>query len=164
MVAAVQPRGRERRKAIPIVLLAIGCAWLLRSHLNAQTADVKVGTRSDTRQMPAAGQAAGASETRRSAADSHRQQAIAFLDQGNLQQASTELRAALALDPGNAASHDYLGVILGEQGQPEAAAAAFREAIRLDGRQPEPHLHLGLALERTGSVRDALIEYREAVR
>jgi tetratricopeptide (TPR) repeat protein len=153
----------QRLRRSHALLLAIACAWPTAADLKVRTT-TKAGQTPGVGQTLAAAQTADTQESRRSAADRHRQQGIVFLGEGNLQQASTEIRAALALDPDNAVSHDSMGVILGEWGQPDAAAAEFREAIRLDARLPEARLHLGLALERTGNTRDARAEYREALR
>src|SRR5262249_17171940 len=56
------------------------------------------------------GQAASA------AAESHQRQGIFYFKRRNLQKALGEFRAAVALNPNDAISHDYIGMILGESG------------------------------------------------
>jgi tetratricopeptide (TPR) repeat protein len=93
----------------------------------------------------------------------HREAALALLRDGDAQLSLAEIRAALAIDPNDAASHDVLGVILGESGQVGLSVSEFREAIRLDPDSVDAHFHLGLALERTDNPRDAIFEYERAL-
>src|SRR6476659_4194770 len=77
----------------------------------------------------------------------HQQLGLAQLQGGHLQEALTEFRAAVAENPNDAVSRDYIGVILGEAGQLNLAIAEFEQAARLEPGLPDPHFHLGLAYE-----------------
>jgi tetratricopeptide (TPR) repeat protein len=77
----------------------------------------------------------------------HRRQWLSALD---------ELRAAIAINPHNAAWHFNAGLILDELSRFEEAAIAYRRAHSLDPRDVECLNHLGVALHRTGQFVDAL--------
>ena len=94
----------------------------------------------------------------------HQLEGIAQLKQGHVQDALTEFRSAVAENPRDAVSHDYIGIILGESGQLDQALAEFEQAARLQPALPDPHFHLGLAYERTGRTGQAIAEYHEALR
>jgi len=97
-------------------------------------------------------------------ADGLVQQGIAQFQQGNMQAAMAQFRAAVEANPNHAVAHDYIGVILGESGKLNEAIVEFDQAIRLDPRLPDPHFHLGLAYKQTGRINDAISEYQEALR
>jgi tetratricopeptide (TPR) repeat protein len=78
-------------------------------------------------------------------------------------------RAALALRPSNAESHNNLGNALKDKGQLDDAIDEYREAIRLtkdekDLNLPLFHCNLGQALHQKGQVDDAIDEHRKAIR
>jgi tetratricopeptide (TPR) repeat protein len=79
-------------------------------------------------------------------------------------QAVAHYRAAVAVQPGNAAAWNNLGVTLLQKGDTDAAIAAFREAIRLDPADPKAHYHYGVILLRMGDLAGATAAFRQAIR
>lgn len=94
----------------------------------------------------------------------HQRQALAQLQEGNAQEALAEFRAAVAENPDDAVSHDYIGVILGESGKLNEALSEFERAARLEPSFPDSHFHLGVAYDRKGRTGDAIAQYQEALR
>src|SRR5215467_2765421 len=94
--------------------------------------------------LPCFAQAPTNPESGASSPSIHRQQAIAQLERGRTREALTEFQAAVAEQPNDAESHDYIGVILGDAGNLNDALAEFEQAARLNSALPEPHYHLGL--------------------
>ncbi len=74
-------------------------------------------------------------------------------DQGKLDEAIAEFRAAIRLKPDYAEAHINLGIALQDQGKLEEAIAEYRAAIRLKPDYAEAHYNLGLALKPRGSWR-----------
>lgn len=68
--------------------------------------------------------------------------AVALQFMGHAQEAETDLREALRLDPQLAAAHYRLGNVLQEQGQLDAAVQEQLAAARLDDKYAEPHVAL----------------------
>ena len=94
----------------------------------------------------------------------HQQQGLAQLQGGHLQEAITEFRAAIAENPNDGISHDYIGVILGESGKVERSDRGVRTSGSPQPGLPDPHFHLGLAYEQTNRTSQAISEYNEALR
>jgi tetratricopeptide (TPR) repeat protein len=69
---------------------------------------------------------------------------------GRTQEAGTNLRQALRLDPKIAVAHYQLGNVLERLGQPEAAVSEQQQAIQLDARYAEPHIALAQIYKRMG--------------
>jgi tetratricopeptide (TPR) repeat protein len=61
---------------------------------------------------------------------------------GQAQEAETDLREALRLDPQLAVAHYRLGNVLQGKGQLDAAVQELSEAVRLDDKYAEPHVAL----------------------
>src|SRR6185312_528249 len=95
---------------------------------------------------------------------SFQQAGIAYLKQGRAEEALLSFRAAVAADPKDAVSHDYIGVILGETGKLNDAIGEFEQASNLDPTLPDPHFHLGVAYQQIGRPSDAIFQYQEALR
>jgi tetratricopeptide (TPR) repeat protein len=74
--------------------------------------------------------------------------ALQFL--GRTQEAETDLREALRLDPQLAEAHYRLGNVLEHQGKLEAAVPELMEAIRLDDKYAEPHIALAHIYKQLG--------------
>ncbi len=77
----------------------------------------------------------------------HRRQWLPALD---------ELRAAIDINPHNAAWHFNAGLILDELQRHEEAALSYRHAHSLDPNDVQCLNHLGVALHRTGQFDDAI--------
>jgi Tfp pilus assembly protein PilF len=54
------------------------------------------------------------------------------MDQGKMDEAAAEYRAALRSKPGSPEIHSNLGAVLALQGQQQQAMEEFNEALRLD--------------------------------
>ena len=87
----------------------------------------------------------------------------ALKQQGKADEAVSELRRALAIDPSLVAAHNSLGSVLGAQGRAGEAAGHFREALRLAPTDAEAHLNLGLALRMLGRTGEAIPHFRKAL-
>lgn len=77
--------------------------------------------------------------------------------------AITEYRIALLMDPDYVPAHIGLGVVLEKLHKHDAAIVEFRAALRLDPQSADAHLGLGHSLEKKGSLKEALQEYRGAL-
>ncbi len=74
---------------------------------------------------------------------------------GQLREAETIYRAALALDPGRAASWSALGLAVLKGGRADEAIACQREALRLDPGHAEAHNNLGIAMHSLNALAEA---------
>jgi len=84
--------------------------------------------------------------------------------QGDFDQAITELRAAIKLEPRSARAYSGLGLALrGQRNLPESTAA-YQEAIRLDPDLIDAHNGLAVVLANQGNLNDAVTEFREIIR
>jgi protein O-mannosyl-transferase len=90
--------------------------------------------------------------------------AVALSKTGNLEEATTQLKAAIRDSPDNADAHAYLGeVLLAKQAVPEAAEE-FEQSLRLEPEAASVHNDLGIALANMARRDDAVREFREALR
>jgi Flp pilus assembly protein TadD len=87
----------------------------------------------------------------------------ALREQGQLDAAIDEYRAAIQIQPG-VEIRNSLGIALADQGELEDAIAEFRAVIRIDPDDPGFHHNLAKALARRGTRDEALVEYRAAIR
>ena len=71
----------------------------------------------------------------------HLHRADEYLSQGQSQEASIELQAALKIDPHSAEANQRLGDLLMESGDARAASLYFGEAYRLDPSRVDAELH-----------------------
>jgi Tfp pilus assembly protein PilF len=87
---------------------------------------------------------------------------VAFEQEGKLNDALAEYRAAEKLAPGRYQIHNNLGNLLDNLGQPDAALSEYREAIRLDSKPPFLHDSLGIVLVEFGRFAEAMNEFTNA--
>ena len=73
--------------------------------------------------------------------------------------AITEYRIALLMDPNNVPAHVGLGVVLEKLHKHDAAIEELRAALRLDPQSADGHFGLGHSLEKKGNLKEALQEY-----
>src|SRR6266566_4692016 len=99
-----------------------------------------------------------------SEAEAHYYLGYALLEQGNVDEAIAEHRAALRINPQYAEAHNYLGNALEDQGKLDEAVNEYREALRINPGLAAAHNNLGVALLRRGELDEAIAEYREALR
>jgi len=81
-------------------------------------------------------------------AQEHLEKGFALSKDGRLQEAETELRAALRIQPDFALAHNNLGHLLSEQGDVEVAIVEQRKAVSLAPTLAKTHYNLGNALSR----------------
>jgi tetratricopeptide (TPR) repeat protein len=78
--------------------------------------------------------------------------------------ALTEYRAALRLDPGRHEIYNNIGRILNDEGRPAEALEYCRTAVALDLKSAQPHIGLGIVLAELGRFDEAIQEFSEAAR
>jgi tetratricopeptide (TPR) repeat protein len=103
-------------------------------------------------------------ETDQSVAAAHNLVGNILLDQRKTDEAITEYRKAIELDPRNAWPHNNLGfALMSGQGKIEEAIGEYRKAIELDPSLALPRRNLGNALHDQGKTDEAIAEYRKAI-
>ena len=78
-------------------------------------------------------------------------------------EASSDLRAALRLEPQSVRWEMGLARILAEAGRLEAAEAAFRRVLAREPERADAHALLGATLARRGRSEEAIASYRRAL-
>lgn len=86
--------------------------------------------------------------------------AVAQQFMGHAQDAETNLREALRLDPQLAQAHYHLGNLLQQRGQLDAAVQEQLAAARLDDKYAEPHVALAHLYNQQGRKADAQEEVK----
>ncbi|MGH8696759.1 MAG: tetratricopeptide repeat protein [Burkholderiales bacterium] len=89
--------------------------------------------------------------------------ALMLAQAGQLAAAERELEAAIALEPGNAVSHGYLGVVRQHLGRLDDAAAAYRAALERAPDDPFIANNYGYCLLERGEVESALEWFRRSI-
>ena len=90
------------------------------------------------------------------------QSARTLEDEGRLEEAISAYKAAVAADPGHAATFYDLGYAQQKAGRPNAAIAAYRSALERNPKHAHAHYNLGYLLQRQGSLGAAIASYRQA--
>jgi tetratricopeptide (TPR) repeat protein len=88
---------------------------------------------------------------------------IVYSDLGRYQEAVTEYRRAIELDPKYATPHNGLGNVYGDLGRHEEAIAAYQRAIELDPKYTYPHNGLGNVYADLGRYEEAIAAYQQAI-
>jgi tetratricopeptide (TPR) repeat protein len=86
-----------------------------------------------------------------------------YLDAGRLDEAISEFRESLRLNPDSAPTQYNLGFALSARGRRDEAIAAFQSALRIDPEYAQAHNNLGALLQLAGQPDAALDHYRRAV-
>ncbi|HKH72522.1 MAG TPA: tetratricopeptide repeat protein [Vicinamibacterales bacterium] len=84
--------------------------------------------------------------------------------QGDFDEAITELRDAIKLEPGFARAHSGLGLALRALRNLPESTAAYEEAIRLDPDLIDAHNGLAVVLANQGKLNEAVAQFREIIR
>ena len=93
----------------------------------------------------------------------HFNQALAYEQQGNLQLAEQEYRAALEENPNSATTLNNLGFIQYRTGRLNDAFSNFNRAIQADSKFAEAYNNLGLVLEAQNDLAQAELYYKKAL-
>jgi tetratricopeptide (TPR) repeat protein len=83
--------------------------------------------------------------------------------QGRLEEAMSQYREALRINPADEQAHYDLGNSLLHQGRSVEAIAEYREAIEINPAYANAHTNLGQTLFRQGQTADAVAQYRQAL-
>ncbi|MBN1959344.1 MAG: tetratricopeptide repeat protein [Deltaproteobacteria bacterium] len=94
--------------------------------------------------------------------DEHNARGIELADRGWLDEAMSEFRKAIKLDPLSAHAHDNLATILAEKGQLIDALSEYLEALKADPESPSAYHYLGSFLAAHGHEL-AISQYRKAI-
>ncbi|HBO43826.1 MAG TPA: hypothetical protein DD670_07835 [Planctomycetaceae bacterium] len=90
-------------------------------------------------------------------------QALRAWAEGNLDEAESQFKKALAADVTYGPAHNNLGSLYYHGGRLYLAAWEFEYTAKLMSDRPEPHNNLGLVLESVGRLDEAIAAYESAV-
>jgi tetratricopeptide (TPR) repeat protein len=90
----------------------------------------------------------------------HRRLGHAYTFIGDEERALSHYRAAIELEPGDAALHEQFGLALLRLGRTEQAMEAYQRAMALAPEDPAPRRLLGDLYRFTGRDQDAVREYQ----
>ncbi len=88
---------------------------------------------------------------------------IIFLEKGQLDDAISNLQAAIDLRPENAPAHDNLAKALLQKGQVAEAMVHYRKFLEIEPENVEARNTLGTALIQQGKLREAIDQWQEAL-
>ena len=88
---------------------------------------------------------------------------IALYDKNQPDEAITEYRKAIELNPDYTEAHYNLGFALYARRQPDEAIAEYRKALQIQPNLALVHNNLGVALQNKGQWDEAIAEYRQAL-
>ena len=80
-----------------------------------------------------------------------------------MDEAITEFRKAIEIQPDDAEAHNDLGITLQAKGQLDEAIAEYRKALQIQPDDADGHCNLGIALQDKGQLDEAITEYRKAL-
>jgi tetratricopeptide (TPR) repeat protein len=82
---------------------------------------------------------------------------------GMWDEAITEYKKAIALNPNYADAHNILGLAYANKGMRDEAIAEFKKAIALNPNDAEAHNNLGVAYGNKGMLDEAITEFKKAI-
>ena len=94
--------------------------------------------------------------------EKHYRDAIAYHDLGEFEQAISEYRKAITLNPNSPIIYNRLGVAYSELKQYDAALDAYQKALALSPMTAEPHYNMGLVYLKQGDLPRALKAFKRA--
>ena len=98
-----------------------------------------------------------------SSVEKHYKNATAYHDLGEFEQAISEYRKAIALNPNSPIIYNRLGVAHSELKQYDTALDAYRKALALSPMTAEPHYNIGLVHLKQGDLLHALEAFKRAI-
>ena len=98
-----------------------------------------------------------------SPAEAYYKSAIAHHDRGEFEQAISEYKQAIALNPNFPLIYNRLGVAYAELKQYDAALDAYQRALALSPLTAEPHYNIGLVSLKQGDLPRALEAFKRAI-
>ncbi len=96
--------------------------------------------------------------------EAHYNLGIALVAEGELDEAISHYRQALAINADSAGVYNNLAIALGSQGNVDEAISHFQQALRIAPRYADARNNLGAALQLQGKLHEAIGQYREALR
>ncbi len=90
--------------------------------------------------------------------------ALAYFDQGRLDEAEVLLLEALKKDPGDYVAYNVLGSVYYQMNRKNDAEAAWRNGMAVEGRFAEFYGNLGVIEAQKGDLEEALFFFREAIK
>ncbi len=96
-------------------------------------------------------------------AEAHNNLGMVLEQKGGVDEAITQFREALKLDPACMLARNNLGIALGQKGRLDEAIIQFRKASELDPDSPIAYSNLGLALEQKGRLDEAITQFQNAL-
>lgn len=88
---------------------------------------------------------------------------VIYMEEGMLDEAERELRAAIRLKPDHERAYNNLGMVFVQRGRPAEAEEAFKAALALRPDNAKAHNNLGVIYVRQGRLKEAELEFRTAV-
>ena len=88
---------------------------------------------------------------------------LAYYRQGKLDEAVTEYKKALTINPDDAKTHSNLGVAYGEQGKYDLEIASFQKVIAINPDDAEAHYNLGIVYDMQGKSEKAIESFQKAI-
>ena len=82
---------------------------------------------------------------------------------GRMDDADTQYRKALEINPNYADAHNNLGVLLAKTGRTDEAIAQYRQALEINPNYADAHNNLGVLLAKTGRTDEAIAHYLQAL-
>jgi protein O-mannosyl-transferase len=86
-----------------------------------------------------------------------------FREKGRVDEAITQFKAALQIQPNDADSHNNLGTVLRQKGKVDEAITQYHLALQIKPGLAEAHYNLGIALLQKGRTAQAIGQYQEAL-
>ena len=93
----------------------------------------------------------------------HHKLGMALESRGRIEDAISQYRQALQLNPDGVDAHNRLGTALESQGRLDEAMAHYREAVQLRPDLSEAQINLGIVLRSQGKLDEAVNCFRQAV-
>jgi tetratricopeptide (TPR) repeat protein len=82
---------------------------------------------------------------------------------GRFDDAITQFKETLAIDPNHANAHNNLGLAYDGKGMLDEAISEFNKTLAINPRLAEAHNNLGMSFQKQGMLDEAISEYKEAL-